>query len=157
LRFLVMTDGAAPSQAAVAMAGEIARLAHARVALLGYGLSNEAMQRHLQEAKEQMGSGLAALDLHRTTNGPDEAVADDGERQACDLVVRGAGSPRSIALAEKVLQSGEHHLLLVPQAQAVPQRALICIAKGEPGKEDVLFAGRLLRHLGAEATVFTVL
>lgn len=39
----------------------------------------------------------------------------------------------------------------------MPQHALICVANGEPGKEDILFAGRLLRHWGAQATVLTVL
>ena len=27
---------------------------------------------------------------------------------------------------------------------------LVCVASGEPGKDDVLFTGRLARHLGAE-------
>ena len=35
--------------------------------------------------------------------------------------------------------------------------ALVCVASGEPGKDDVLFAGRLLRHLGAQAKLFTTL
>jgi nucleotide-binding universal stress UspA family protein len=34
---------------------------------------------------------------------------------------------------------------------------LICVSSGEPGKEDVLFTGRLMRHLGAKATLLTVL
>jgi nucleotide-binding universal stress UspA family protein len=34
---------------------------------------------------------------------------------------------------------------------------LICVAVGEPAKADVLFTGRLVRHLGAEATLMTVL
>ncbi len=34
---------------------------------------------------------------------------------------------------------------------------LICVAVGEPGKEDVSFAGRFARHLGAEATILTIL
>jgi len=38
-----------------------------------------------------------------------------------------------------------------------PRRVLICVALGEPAKQDVLFAARLIRHLGAEATIFTVL
>jgi hypothetical protein len=33
---------------------------------------------------------------------------------------------------------------------------LICVAGGEPGKEDVLFAGRLIRHLGAEVSLLSV-
>jgi sulfate/thiosulfate transport system ATP-binding protein len=39
----------------------------------------------------------------------------------------------------------------------VPARLLICVAVGEPGKEDVSFAGRLARHLGAGATILTVM
>ena len=38
-----------------------------------------------------------------------------------------------------------------------PSRFLIAVAVGEPGKEDVAFAGRLARHLGAAATVLSVL
>jgi sulfate transport system ATP-binding protein len=36
------------------------------------------------------------------------------------------------------------------------EKALVCAASGEPGKDDVLFAGRLLRHVGAQAKLFTV-
>ncbi|MFN8493914.1 MAG: ATP-binding cassette domain-containing protein [Caldilineaceae bacterium] len=157
LRFLLPTDGSPPAQAALVVAGQIARLAHARVTLLGYGLNGEALQRHLQEAKEQMGSGLAALETRTATSDPDEAIIQEVERQPYDLVVLGVSGPSSIALAEQILQTGEHHLLLVPCSQPTPQRALICVASGEPGKEDVLFTGRLVRHLGAEAKLLTVL
>jgi sulfate transport system ATP-binding protein len=34
---------------------------------------------------------------------------------------------------------------------------LVCVAVGEPGKEDVAFSGRLARHLRAEATIITVI
>jgi hypothetical protein len=37
------------------------------------------------------------------------------------------------------------------------EKALVCVASGEPGKDDVLFAGRLLRHLGAQAKLFTTI
>src|SRR5690606_14682617 len=37
LRFLLPTDGAAPALAALVVASQIAKLAHARVTLLGYG------------------------------------------------------------------------------------------------------------------------
>jgi hypothetical protein len=47
--------------------------------------------------------------------------------------------------------------MVVPPGAALPTRFLICVAVGEPGKEDVLFASRLLRQLGAQATVLTVL
>jgi sulfate transport system ATP-binding protein len=125
MKFLLVTDGSARSQAALALGGELARLAHAQVALLEPGL----------------------------------AVAREAERRACDLVVLTPPPREGLALAETALQAGHHHLLLVPEAHPgrVPTRVLICVAVGEPGKEDVSFAGRLVRHLGAEATILTVL
>jgi len=37
------------------------------------------------------------------------------------------------------------------------ERVLVCVATGEPGKDDVQFTARLVRHLGAEATLLSVL
>src|SRR5262249_40862690 len=54
-------------------------------------------------------------------------------------------------------QAADPHLLLVSGEGTIPGNVLICVAVGEPGKEDVLFAGRLVRHLGAQATVLKVL
>jgi ABC-type Fe3+/spermidine/putrescine transport system ATPase subunit/nucleotide-binding universal stress UspA family protein len=159
LHFLIPTDGSPAAQAALEVAGHMARLAHARVTLLGYGgLTSEALQHHFQEAKEQLGSGLAALEV-RTTNQPlAEAIRQEAERHAYDLVVVGASPKERIVLIEAALQSGTH-VLSVPRAQSAPTNALITIASGggEPGKDDVLFAGRLLRHLGASAKLMTVL
>jgi nucleotide-binding universal stress UspA family protein len=45
----------------------------------------------------------------------------------------------------------------VPNAQPAPTQALICVTSGEPGKDDILFAGRLVRHLGASATLLSVI
>lgn len=157
LRFLLPTDGGAPALAALVVASQIAKLAHARVTLLGYGLTGEALQRHLQEAKEQMGSGPAALETLTSSREADVAIGEELERHSYDLVVLGAGNADSVALAEQILQTGDHHLLLAPCSQPTPQRALICVASGEPGKEDVLFTGRLVRHLGATAKLLTVL
>jgi len=60
-------------------------------------------------------------------------------------------------LAEQVFQAGEHNLLLVSHSRPALSRALISVTSGEQGKDDVLFAGRLMRHLGAEATLMSVL
>src|SRR5262249_26663145 len=69
LSLLLPTDGSTPSRAAVALAGQIARLAHARVTVLGVGgegagrgWETERVEGSIQEAKESLGSGLAALD-----------------------------------------------------------------------------------------------
>jgi len=47
-------------------------------------------------------------------------------------------------------------LLLVQTAAPFFGQMLICTAAGEPGKSDVLFAGRLARRLNIGATVFNV-
>jgi nucleotide-binding universal stress UspA family protein len=62
-----------------------------------------------------------------------------------------------VLTAERVLQAGAFNVLVVPSTGPVPKRVLICVAVGEPGKTDVQFAARLVRHLDAEATILTVL
>jgi sulfate transport system ATP-binding protein len=157
LNFLIVSDGSPLAQAALSLGGQIARLAHARITLLGYGQKPEKLEGYLREAREQLGSGLAALETRATPEPLAEAVAQEVERRPYDLVVFGFQRQESLELAEQILQSGEHHLLLVSQPQPTPTRALICVASGEPGKHDVLFAGRLVRHVGAEATLLSVL
>src|SRR5215212_1718599 len=160
LSFLILTDGSETSQAALDLGGQIARLAHARVTILSYGLEASQHESHLQEAKEKLGSGLAQLEVRSSPHSPDVAVAQEVERQPYDLVILGSSGPvsaNSVALAEKILRLGDHHLLLVPAAHAEPAHALVCVMSGEPGKEDVLFAGRFLRHLGAHATLMSVI
>ena len=49
------------------------------------------------------------------------------------------------------------HLLFVTPGAALPRRILVCIAVGEPGKEDISFAERLAWRLAAQVTVLTVL
>jgi len=157
MRFLLLADGSPRSQAALSLGGEIARLAHAQVVVLGHGGADGEI--HLQEAKERLGSGLAALDTRLTGEDPAEAVREEVERRPCDLVVLSVPPKGGLELAAEVLGSGLHHLLLVPASSTgtVPRKVLICVAVGEPGKEDVSFAGRLVRHLGAEATILTIL
>jgi nucleotide-binding universal stress UspA family protein len=135
----------------------MAKMAHARVTLICYGLAGSALENHVQEVKEQFGSGLAALNIRTTNDTPDLAFLQEVERQPVDLVVMGHGGQSSVALAERLLQWSQPHMLLVPKEQPVPTHALICVASGEPGKEDVLFSGRLVRHVGATATLLAVL
>jgi sulfate transport system ATP-binding protein len=173
LSLLLPTDGSPHARAAVALAGQIARLAHARVTVLGHAVEGRERDRDrrqaaqpldqtVQEAKERLGSGLAALEARAVEVPPAEALADELARRDHDLVVLGLPPRDGLEAAGRLLQGGEHHLLLVPGDRAsdepkAPGRVLICVAVGEPGKEDVLFAARLVRHLGAEATVLKVL
>ncbi len=68
-----------------------------------------------------------------------------------DLPEEGATPPRHLPGPEV------DHLLFVNPGAALPRRILVCIAVGEPGKEDVSFAERLAWRLAAQVTVLTVL
>ncbi len=157
LSFLIVTDGSLRAQAALALGGQLARMAHARVTLLGCGQKDDVLQPHLQEARKQLGSGLASLDVQTSSEPPAQAVAKAVEKQPVDLVVMGFSASQDLATAEQILRTGEHHLLVAPVPQDIPSQALICVTSGEPGKDDVMFAGRLVRHVGADATLLSVL
>jgi sulfate transport system ATP-binding protein len=157
LAFLLLHDGSPESQEALELGGEIARLAHARATLLGSAGAGEGSRAAILQARERLGRGLAGLESRWSPAPLAEAVAEETGRRHYDLAVQAAPRRNVAALAESILQAGDLHLLLVPRAAPVPTRALVCVAVGEPGKEDVLFASRFLRHLGAEATLFTVL
>ena len=157
LRFLLLTNGSPRTRAALALGGDLARRTHARVTVLGH--ADAAGEQTLQDAKDQLGSGLAAIEARLTSEDPGKAVAEEVSRRPCDLVILSLPPKGGLEVAEAVLGAGQHHLLLAPAeaAGATPARLLICVAVGEPGKEDVSFTGRLARHLGAEVTILTVL
>jgi sulfate transport system ATP-binding protein len=156
LRFVLLTDGTRAATAGLEFGGQFARLAHARAVVLAVGSDSAAVDRHLQAARESVGSGLLSLELVPAVGSLDRALAMESERQTFDLLVSGVDPSSALSTAQAALHPGSHHVLLVPRPQPVPTKALICVAAGEPGKGDVLVAGRLLRHLGAEATVLWV-
>jgi len=157
LCFLLATDGSPAGEAAVTLGEAIAQMAHARVTLLGHGAQAETVDRALQEGKERLGPGLAALDVRRSPDSEAEAVAREAGNRPYDLLVRPLAPQDSAAQTGELLEAWDHHVLLVPGPAPVPRNVLVCVAIGEPGKEDVLFAARLVRHLEAQATVMTVL
>ena len=158
LRMLLLTDGGATTRPALEFGTQLARMAHARTTILGWeNNGSAALQAHLQTLREEFAAGLPALDTPSAGNALDAAVSAEVERQPYDLAVLSTIQPGSEELTAQLLREGEQHLLLVRSAQPLPERVLICVAAGEPGKEDVLFAGRLLRHLGASATLLSVL
>lgn len=157
LNFLIVVDGSLRSQAAIAFGGQIGRLAHARVTLLGCGQPAEKLEVCLDDARKQLGGGLAAIEHLISPDPVVQAIVQVVEKKAYDLIVLGLGYQEDFVLIEQILQIGKHHLLLVPQPQSTPVKALICVAGGEPGKDEVRFAGRLVRHLSAEATLFSIL
>jgi sulfate transport system ATP-binding protein len=155
LRFLVLPDDSPAAAAVVKLGEELARSIHARVSIvteggyrreLGPGVAGGAASGIPDSGPDPALSGLSV----RFADGPGASSSD-----SYDVVMVPAGT--RVRDTERLLASGEHHLMVVPPGAALPTRFLICVAVGEPGKEDVLFASRLLRQLGAQATVLTVL
>jgi nucleotide-binding universal stress UspA family protein len=157
----VPEDGSERAKALLPFVGDLARSSQARVVVLlcGRGAHDEE---GAQRVREKIGSGLTSLDVRSDGAAPAAAVRAEASRQPCDLVLAArSATPGKEGLeeAEALLAAGSHHLLLLPAAEGdYPiTRVLVGMAVGEPGKEDAAFAGRLSRHLGAEATLMTVL
>jgi sulfate transport system ATP-binding protein len=157
LNFLVVTDGSLRSQSALSVGSHMARMAHARMTLLGVGKEAMLLDTYLQDARKQIGSGMASVEVRTDQGSTAGAVTRSIEKEPVDLVIVGWRPVEGVEIAEQILRVGDHHLLLAAHPGARLEKALVCVASGEPGKDDVMFAGRLLRHLGAHATLLTIL
>ncbi|MEA4906872.1 MAG: ATP-binding cassette domain-containing protein [Anaerolineaceae bacterium] len=157
LQFLVAAQPGDPHQAAIDLGGSIARLAHARLLLLGYGPNSPQQKDFLQETRKKLTGMAASVEVNQVELPLSRAVAWAVEKQPCDMIVLPFQSANDIEPLEKVLAAGEHHVLLAPGPCPPPGRVLVCVTGSEPGKEDILFTSRLIRHLSAQATLLTVL
>ena len=156
LSFLMITDGSAVSHAALGLGSYMARQAHARATVIGCGRDNPEVAAALQRVREALGQGVASLDVRMSPDAPGAAVAREAERDLFDLVVLGFPSDGFGDLLRQLLNAGDHHVMLVRESRPAISRALVCVGVSEPGKQDILFVARLLRHLGAEATLLSV-
>jgi len=157
LNFLLITDGSLRSISAIAQGGYMARMAHAQLVMLGVGHDGTKLKNHLADARKQVGSGMASI-LVQTSKEPfPDAIANAVEKHDIDLAILGWRPTAGYDQIDQALQIGDHHLFLATNPVPRLSRALICLESGEPGKDNVLFSGRLLRHMGAEATLLTVL
>ncbi|MEA3327496.1 MAG: hypothetical protein U9R53_09360, partial [Chloroflexota bacterium] len=157
LNFLLVTDGSLRSQSAITLGGYLARMAHARVVMLGIGEEEKKLEGYLQEARKQLGSGMAGVETLTSPGTVSSAVSSAVEKYLVDMVIMGWRPTAGYQQPEQVLRVGNHHLLLATEPVTRLSKALICLASGEPGKDTVNFAGRLLRHMGADATLLTVI
>jgi len=157
LSLLLATDGSLEDSGALELCGQIARLAHARVTVLGIDRAAGRGRAALETARERIGSGPASLELRASPDDLHAALEREAGRHSFDLAILGCTPGNAVEVADRALDAWDHHLLLVPNGCAVPRNVLVCVAIGEPGKNDVQFAGRLVRHLGAAATLLTVL
>ena len=157
LNFLILTDGTLRSQSALIQGGYLSRMAHAQVTILGIGQDQAKLEDHLLDARKEVGSGMASLEVDISDKPFTKAVAKAADEHPYDLAILGWRPTAGIEQPEQVLQTGEQHLFLATQPTTQLRKALILLASGEPGKDNVFFAGRFLRHFGAEATLLTVL
>jgi len=157
LSFLLLSDGSPAARAAVDLGGEIARRARARVTLLACRAPEERLRDEIEEARQRFGRELAGFESRLATPGAGRAVVRDTADRQFDLVVLARPARGGVEAAERALLAGDHNLLLVPAQAPLPKRVLICVALGEPGKRDVQFAARLVRHLDVDVTILTVL
>jgi sulfate transport system ATP-binding protein len=155
LNFLVVTDGSLRSQSAISLGSYLARMSHARMTLLGVGKDEMLLGTYLQDARKQIGSGMASIEVRTDRGSVPTAIAKSVEKEPVDLVIVGWRPVEGVEIAEQILRIGDHHLLLAARPGARIEKALVCASSGEPGKDDVMFAGRLLRHLGARAKLLT--
>jgi sulfate transport system ATP-binding protein len=157
LNILLPTDGSQQSDAALATGKHLARLASARVTVLGYGLDDGAMGTHLRQVREKMGSGLASLDCRQSPAFDVGLAMREIEPRQYDLVILGRGETSPVPAAERLLDAGARQVLLVPKGSRPPERVLFCVALGEPSKNVISVGGRVVRHLGASVTLLAVL
>ena len=140
LRLLAVAGADAGDESAIAHAVRLAERADARLTVL------------VGDGAER----ISGVETRRLVGTLDEAVAREAERDPVDLVI--LAPPRAAApqVVSRAMRASDHHVLVVRESSAPFARALLCVAGGEQGKVDILFAGRLLRHIGAEVTVFMV-
>jgi sulfate transport system ATP-binding protein len=133
-------------------AGALARMCHAHVVLLSIHGTEDAGSAPAR--RDRLGSGLASLELRSLDGNDADGLARELERLGPDLVIVSRSAASDPTTVDGLMGAGTHHLLFAGRGD-LPRRALICVAAGEPGKQGIIVAGRILRHLGVPATVLT--
>jgi sulfate transport system ATP-binding protein len=140
LRLLAVAGPDAGDEVAIGHAARLAERADARLTVL------------VADGVER----VPGVETRRLVGTLDEAVAREAERDPVDLVIVSPDRASAPEVVSRAMHASEHHVLVVRQGAAPFERALLCVAGGEQGKVDILFASRLLRHIGAEVTVLIV-
>src|SRR5262245_12473856 len=140
LRLLAVSGREAGDPSAIPHAVRLAERADARLTVL---VDNGA-------------APVAGVETRRLVGTLDEAVSREAERDPVDLVILSPPREDAPSIVARAMRASERHVLVVRDGSPPIERALLCVAGGEQGKVDILFAGRLLRHIGAEATVLMV-
>ena len=140
LRLLAVAGGEAGDEIAVDAAVRLAECADARLTVLVADGSRS----------------VPDVETRRLVGALDEAIAREAERDPVDLVVASPPFTAAPQVVSQLMKGDDHHVLIVRSSASPFERVLLCVAGGEQGKVDILFAGRLLRHVGADVTVMMV-
>ena len=140
LRLLAVVGAEAGDEAAVTRAVDLARRADARLTVLAHDAAAAA----------------GGVETRKLVGTLDEAIAREAERDPVDLVIMSPSREAAADVVARAMRASDHHVLVARKGSEPFDRALVCVAGGEQGKVDVLFAGRLLRHMGAQVTVLMV-
>ena len=100
---------------------------------------------------------VCGVETRRLVGTLDEAVAREAERDPVDLVIVVAAARATPA--RRLAGDARERAPRARRARRLRSRSSApssASAGGEQGKVDILFAGRLLRHIGAEVTVLMV-
>jgi sulfate transport system ATP-binding protein len=156
LSLLLLADATREGEAALRLGAAFARRAHARVTVLVRGGAAEQSEERVRLVREIVGRGVASLETRFTPGSVTRAVLEENARRHVDLVVAGLGPEDGKGRVERLLAAGARAVLLVRGPSELPANVLVCATRGEPGKESIRFAGRLVRHLASEVTLLTV-
>ena len=140
LRLLAVAGAEAGAETVITRASRLAERADARLTVL---VADGAPR-------------VPGIETRRLVGVLDEAIAREVERDPVDLVIVSPPHDQAAQVVARAMRASEHHVLVARESVAPFERALLCVAGGEQGKVDILFAGRLLRHIGAEVTVMIV-
>jgi sulfate transport system ATP-binding protein len=161
LNILLLTSTHLRSQAILSSVGQLARIAHARLTLWAFESGNTEKlavdSEFSQRARKQLGSGLAALQIHTDAQPPIRSGKTAIESQSYDLVVTSFSVKQDIMLLEMLISHGEQHILLLPTPTQLPNHVLLCVLPGEPAKSVISFTARLFRHFGTKITLLSVI
>ncbi len=161
LKLLILVEAVPEGSREVAFGLELARRAGGPFTLLAVGPSpTEAAElRALLAAEARAWDGPSALITERVRSGhlADELLRETLEGQHELVVISSATALAGEPALWRRLVDVDIPVLVVGDSAPQLNRILVCTAAGEPGKNDVRFAGRLARRAGADVTVFHVL
>ena len=161
---LACLDGSDLSRRCLEFSAAVASQMHGRIVVMGVA------EKPNEESRARQGLSGAAQTLSgqfpnlktcfRTGNAADR-ILEELESGGHGMVVLGYrgrhGPARSMgSTAERLAMFSRVPVLIVPEPRPALKKILICMASGITGRSDVIFAGRLAGHAGAEATLLHV-